>query len=112
MISTILRNLISNAIKFTHFGGKVIINAFQEKNEVVVSINDNGIGINPDIIEKLIDNSGILHTIGTNQEIGTGIGLELCKDLIQKHNGKIWVESKVNDGSTFYFTIPVCSPSA
>jgi PAS domain S-box-containing protein len=106
MMNTILRNLISNAIKFTNPGGQVIVNAVRENREIKISVRDNGIGIEPQVLEKLFDNSGKYHRLGTKQEQGSGLGLELCKEFIQAHNGKIWAHSKLNEGSTFYFTIP------
>jgi PAS domain S-box-containing protein len=106
MISTVMRNLISNAIKFTRQGGEITILAEKRAKEIFVSVNDNGIGIAPDRIEKLfrIDESD--STPGTNNEKGTGLGLILCKEFVEKHGGKIWVESVQNEGSEFCFTIP------
>ena len=106
MLKTVLRNLISNAIKFTNNGGVININAEQIGSNTTISVSDNGIGINPDNIEKLFDISQVFTTKGTAAETGTGIGLLLCKDFVEKHGGKIWVESEVQKGSTFYFTIP------
>ena len=106
MISTVLRNLITNAIKFTHQGGQVVISADKGPDELTVSIADNGIGIKRENIGRLfrIDEN---HTIlGTQNEKGTGLGLILCKEFIEKHGGKIWVESQVGKGSKFYFSIP------
>ena len=106
MINTILRNLISNAIKFTHPGGLIIVSAEKELDELKISISDNGIGIKKEAIGKLfrIDENNI--RMGTQNEIGTGLGLILCKEFIEKHRGKIWVESEIGKGSKFYFTIP------
>jgi PAS domain S-box-containing protein len=106
MISTVLRNLITNAVKFTHPGGRVIISADKKPDELTVSISDNGIGIKRETIGRLfrIDENHI--ALGTQREQGTGLGLILCKEFIEKHGGKIWVESEVGKGSTFYFTIP------
>ena len=106
MINTILRNLISNAIKFTYPGGLIIVSAEKELDELKISISDNGIGIKKEAIGKLfrIDENNI--RMGTQNEIGTGLGLILCKEFIEKHRGKIWVESEIGKGSKFYFTIP------
>jgi len=106
MISTILRNLISNAIKFTRLGGQIVISADKKPDELTVSISDNGIGIKKEAIGKLFRIDENLSTVGTKNEKGTGLGLILCKEFIEKHGGKIWVESEVGKGSTFYFTIP------
>jgi PAS domain S-box-containing protein len=106
MINTVLRNLISNAIKFTYSGGQVVISADKKPSELMISISDNGIGIKKEVIGKLfrIDENHIVP--GTQNEKGTGLGLILCKEFIEKHGGKIWVESEVGKGSLFCFTIP------
>jgi signal transduction histidine kinase len=106
MISTILRNLISNALKFTHPDGSITISAKVQKNEVLVSVSDNGVGISASRIKKLFRFEESQSTIGTQRERGTGLGLLLCREFVQKHGGKIWVESELGKGSTFYFTIP------
>jgi PAS domain S-box-containing protein len=115
MISTVLRNLLSNAIKFTKPGGKISISASIKPDEFLISVSDNGIGINKDHLEKLFRIGESESTMGTQNEKGTGLGLILCKEFIEKHGGKIWAESDPNPnilrdsggkGSTFYFTIP------
>jgi PAS domain S-box-containing protein len=106
MLKTVLRNLVSNAIKFTNNGGAIKINAEENSGNVIISVLDNGIGISPDNIAKLFDISQVLTTRGTAKETGTGLGLLLCKEFVEKHGGKIWVESTVDKGSTFYFTVP------
>ena len=106
MISTIFRNLISNAIKFTKPGGLIIISATEKPDELTVKVRDNGVGISKDRIEKLFRIDESYSTPGTNNEKGTGLGLILCKEFIEKHNGKIWVESEERKGSTFYFALP------
>ncbi len=106
MIKTVLRNLVSNAIKFTNSSGIININAEQNSKNVTIAVSDNGIGIEPDELKKLFDISEVLTTKGTAGETGTGLGLLLCKEFVVKHGGKIWVESELGKGSTFYFTIP------
>jgi len=106
MISAILRNLISNAIKFTHPNGQIRISAELKKNELIIAVQDNGVGIKNDRIEKLFRIEETQSTVGTKNEKGTGLGLILCKEFIEKHGGKIWVESEVGKGSKFYFAIP------
>jgi len=106
MISTILRNLISNAIKFTRPDGQIVISAETKKAELKISVHDNGVGIKTESIEKLFRIDENHTTLGTQDEKGTGLGLILCKEFIEKHGGKIWVESEVGRGSTFYFSIP------
>lgn len=105
MLETIFRNLISNAIKFTNFDGEVVLSMKKEKNEIIFSIKDNGIGIDPEKLETLFEINHKNSTPGTDNELGTGLGLMLCKDFIEKHGGKIWVESKIGQGSTFLFNI-------
>lgn len=106
MISTILRNLISNAIKFTMPGGEIIISAIKKQNEIVFSVSDSGVGISKNSIQRLFRIDQSYSTTGTNKESGTGLGLILCKDFVEKHNGRIWVESEERKGTTFYFTLP------
>jgi signal transduction histidine kinase len=106
MINTILRNLISNAIKFTYPGGQIIISAEKMPDELKISISDNGIGIKKEAIGKLLRIDENNTRIGTQNERGTGLGLILCKEFIEKHQGKIWVESELGKGSKFSFTIP------
>jgi signal transduction histidine kinase len=105
MLKTILRNLVSNAIKFTHKGGKITINAMQEGSFTKICVSDNGTGIKPENSAKLFDISQVYTTRGTEEEGGTGLGLLICKELVEKHNGKIWVESEYGRGTTFYFTV-------
>lgn len=106
MITLVLRNLISNGIKFTHSGGKIQIQAEESDRQLTVSVADNGVGIKEENLTELFNTETRYSTRGTNSESGTGLGLLLCKDFIEIHGGKIWVESSVNNGSTFRFTIP------
>ncbi len=106
MLSTIIRNLISNAIKFTREGGEVVVSARQNPEEVQVSVEDNGIGIATEMTEVLFRIDTNISTPGTNKEKGTGLGLILCKEFVEKHGGSIWVESEEGIGSTFSFTLP------
>jgi PAS domain S-box len=107
MLKVVLRNLVSNAIKFTNKKGTININATQTDSNVTISISDNGIGIKPDNLVKLFDISEVLSTTGTAKETGTGLGLLICKEFVEKHGGKIWVESEVGKGSDFKFTLPI-----
>ena len=109
MLSTIIRNLISNAIKFTPEGGEIIINAQLinvDGKFVEISVKDTGVGIANKIQETLFDIGESTSTKGTKNENGTGLGLILCKEFVEKHGGVIGVESEINKGSLFYFTIP------
>jgi PAS domain S-box-containing protein len=112
MIGSVFRNLVSNAIKFTNRGGKIVISIEQHNRELVVSIADNGIGISEDLLPKLFRIEESASTEGTNNEHGTGLGLILSKGFIEKHGGRIWVESKSDGtsdekGSTFKFSLPM-----
>ncbi|SDX86773.1 PAS domain S-box-containing protein [Lutibacter oricola] len=107
MILTILRNLISNAIKFTNSHGKVNVYALTVDKFIEISVSDNGIGIDDETQKKLFCLASNISSHGTANEKGTGIGLILCKDFVEKHGGKIWVESKLGKGSTFKFKLPL-----
>ena len=106
MIKAVFRNLISNAIKFTQQDGSINVFARKAKDSIIFSVSDNGIGIAPERLGKLFDIAQFHTTRGTQNEKGTGLGLLLCKEFIEKHGGKIWVESEPGKGSTFYFSIP------
>jgi PAS domain S-box-containing protein len=108
MFDTIIRNLISNAIKFTISGGKVIVTAnYNGDHYIVVKISDSGIGMAPELRDKLFQIDEKTSRPGTEGETSTGLGLLLCKEFIEKHGGKIWVESSVGQGSTFSFSLPL-----
>ncbi|MFC2086188.1 PAS domain S-box protein [Bacteroidota bacterium] len=106
-ITTVIRNLISNAIKYSRNKGKIEISASTQNKNVQVSIKDYGIGIEKSAIDKLFKLDTNYSTPGTNEEKGTGLGLILCKDFVENNGGKIWVESDLNKGTCFYFTIPL-----
>ena len=107
MISTVLRNLISNAIKFTPKYGFISIYTEKVNNMIQISIKDSGVGIDSQNISRLFDISDKFSTQGTEQEEGSGLGLILCKEFIDLHKGEIWVESEIGEGSTFRFTISI-----
>jgi signal transduction histidine kinase len=106
MLKTILRNLFSNAIKFTFEGGRVVADAIVRDKHVEVIISDNGVGISENKIDQIFDVDANETTRGTSNESGTGLGLIICKEFVEKHKGTIWVESEISKGSTFKFTIP------
>jgi two-component system, sensor histidine kinase and response regulator len=110
LINTVLRNLISNAIKFTQRFGTVEVNALLKGYEVIISVKDTGIGIAEENIEKLFRIDIKYTRPGTDKEQGTGLGLKLCKEFVELQNGRIWVESVVNKGSEFLFSIPLKQP--
>ena len=107
MLSGIIRNLATNAVKFTPKGGSLTISAKTDfDNSVEVSIKDNGIGMNEKILNKLFRLGENVNRNGTEGEGSTGLGLIICKDFVDKHGGKLWVESEEGKGTTFYFTMP------
>jgi PAS domain S-box-containing protein len=106
MIFSVLQNLFSNAIKFTRPGGHISFAAFIKEKVVEISVHDNGIGIPEEIIPKLFDSHYHRTTPGTNEEKGSGFGLVLCNEIMNMNNGKIWVNSNTNKGSTFTFLLP------
>ena len=107
MIDTVIRNLVSNALKFTHTGGRIDLSARQKGDFVEVAVSDSGTGISEEDLPKLFRIDVKYKNSGTAGEEGTGLGLILCKDLIEKHGGGIRVESEVGEGSVFRFTLPV-----
>jgi PAS domain S-box-containing protein len=106
MIATVIRNIISNAIKFTKQEGTITVSVEQKEDELIVAVEDNGIGIRKENLDKLFRIDESTSTVGTQNEKGTGLGLMLCKEFIAKHGGKIWVESELGKGSVFTFSIP------
>lgn len=106
MLRTILRNLITNAVKFTRPGGVITVTAEEMPASVIVSVADNGVGMDEEIRRKLFGISDIITTKGTADEKGTGLGLILCKEFVEVHKGAIWVESEEDKGSVFSFTLP------
>jgi len=106
MLGCILRNLTSNAVKFTPKGGKITISAKSLDRTVECSVSDTGIGMNQKMKENLFNIDVNTSRKGTEREASTGLGLILCKEFVEKHGGKLWVESEEGKGSTFYFTLP------
>jgi PAS domain S-box-containing protein len=107
MIDAVIRNLISNAIKFTPLKGVISITACKTDAFAIITVKDNGIGISKENIEKLFKIDTKFVNIGTANERGTGLGLILCKEFVEKHGGKIWVESELGAGSAFKFNLPL-----
>lgn len=110
MIYTVLRNLVSNALKFTATGGQICISARQAETDIEVAVTDSGIGIPQEDLEKLFRIDVRYSRKGTEGEEGTGLGLTLCQDLIKKNNGSIWAESQAGQGTTFRFKVPSRAP--
>ncbi|MCP4217206.1 MAG: hybrid sensor histidine kinase/response regulator [bacterium] len=109
MLTTVIRNLISNSIKFTPPGGEVYVSAQVDEKRVDLTVSDNGVGIEPRDIENLFRIDTQTSTKGTSGEKGTGLGLILCKEFIEKNNGTIRVESQHGQGSDFIITLPSCA---
>jgi signal transduction histidine kinase len=105
-LQTIIRNLVSNAIKFSNTGGRIIVKATLQDNIWEISVNDNGIGIQPENLAKLFITGESVKTRGTGNETGTGLGLLLCKEFVEKNKGRIWAESTPGQGSRFVFSLP------
>ncbi len=106
MIKTVLRNLISNALKYTAMDGTVTIATGREPGFATVIVSDTGLGMTPTAIESLFKLEKTFSTAGTANEKGTGLGLILCKEFVEKNGGTISVESEYGQGSTFSFTVP------
>lgn len=107
MIGTVLRNLISNAIKFTRPGGEISLLAKPEPDHMMVTVSDTGVGISEERLKKLFRIEYNESTYGTANEKGTGLGLILCKEFMEKHDGRIWAESESGKGSAFCFSLPL-----
>jgi len=107
MIFTVLRNLLSNSVKFTNENGEIQINTTFDDEFVTISVSDNGVGMSSDTYKNLFSIETKNSTIGTAGEKGTGLGLVLCREFVLKHGGKIWIESEENKGTTVTFTIPI-----
>lgn len=111
MIEIVLQNLITNAVKFSRTGDVITISNQEKNGNALICVEDTGVGIDADNIEKLFNANKTFTTIGTKNEKGTGLGLTIAKDLIELNNGKIWVESTPNVGSKFYIELPKSAPN-
>ena len=107
LVKTILLNLINNAIKFTHSGGNIHLNAQKKNDKIEVSVTDNGMGIDAHILKTLFKSAESYTSLGTSNEKGTGLGLMICKEFVELNGGSIWVESEEGKGSRFTFTLPI-----
>lgn len=105
-VDIVIRNLISNALKFTRHNGMVTIDATEKEEHWEIAVRDTGVGMDRITLQKLFTQSNGHSTYGTANEKGTGLGLALCKEMVEKNQGKIWVDSMLRKGSTFYFTLP------
>jgi signal transduction histidine kinase len=107
MLNTILRNFVSNAIKYTTIGGNIILETKINGDIFNLTVSDTGVGIESENINLLLHSSESITTVGTNGENGTGLGLKLCKEFIHMHNGELNIHSEIGKGSVFGFEIPV-----
>jgi signal transduction histidine kinase len=105
-VNLVIRNLLGNAMKFTNDGGSITVSAEEKQHEWVIAVADNGIGMKPEVVEMLFDKINPYSSRGTANEKGTGLGLILVKEFIEKNNGRVWVKSAEGEGSTFWFTLP------
>jgi signal transduction histidine kinase len=111
MIRTVLRNLVSNAVKFSFPGGTIELDSFIKDNKLTITVTDHGTGIPPDVLDKLFNLSEqTITTKGTANEKGTGLGLILCREFIEKNGGSIAAKSEMGKGSTFSINLPINSP--
>ena len=106
MVETIFRNLLSNAIKFTPKNGNIKIEFKKEDSQIIIKVQDSGVGMSKELIDKILNNHPIESTRGTEGEKGCGVGLMIVKELIEKNHGKFWIESKIGEGTAFYFSLP------
>ena len=109
MLKVVMRNLLSNAVKFTYSNGRVRIGTYREKEDIVIVVEDNGMGIPPDDIDRVFRIGEDVGREGTAREKSTGLGLILCKEFVEKCGGHIWVESTQHSGSRFFFTLPAAT---
>jgi len=106
MLKTVLRNLISNGIKFTGPNGKIDIHTSHEQNFIEITVSDNGVGMSEAFRDRLFKIDKNVTTKGTADEMGSGLGLILCKEFVERHGGWIWIESEEGKGSAFKFSLP------
>jgi two-component system, sensor histidine kinase and response regulator len=112
MVEAIIRNLLYNALKFTHRGGSITLTALEEEHCIRISVSDTGIGINEDDIVRLLQPENEFTTLGTHGERGTGLGVLFCRELAEKNNGTLSILSEKEKGSTFSFTLPTTPSSS
>ncbi|HAS83749.1 MAG TPA: hypothetical protein DCS43_14030, partial [Verrucomicrobia bacterium] len=106
MIQTVLRNLVTNAIKFSIPGGSVVMSGWMADDKVCISVADTGVGIPADVLPSLFGSQGAVITVGTQNEKGSGLGLILCKEFVERHGGTISVDSQPGKGTVFTFRLP------
>lgn len=107
MVTIVIRNLISNAVKYTHRGGNISVFTEESENKITIGVKDSGVGIPPEKMQEMFKASTRHTNSGTEGESGTGLGLVICKDFVERNGGRIWIESEPGKGSVFYFSLPV-----
>jgi signal transduction histidine kinase len=112
MLHSIVQNLVGNALKFTPVDGRVTIQSEEQDSMIQVSVIDTGVGVSPEKLAGLFGAMAGRSTDGTAGEKGTGLGLRLCKDLVEEHGGRVWVDSVMGQGSSFHFTLPKADSTA
>jgi signal transduction histidine kinase len=105
-VGQVLTNLMSNALKFTSSGGVIEVSAWQSEGDIVVSVRDSGFGMAADELGRMFQMYGQGASSDKSQRRSTGIGLVICKKIVEAHGGRIWVESELGKGSSFYFSLP------
>jgi two-component system sensor histidine kinase/response regulator len=111
MMKTIIRNFLSNALKFSYDGSEIHVLAYKQDDMAVIAVRDHGQGMSEEDQQKLLKTETHFSKYGTNNEEGSGLGLLLCLDFAQKNGGRMWIESKKDEGSTFYFSVPLIKES-
>jgi signal transduction histidine kinase len=107
ILNTVVRNLLSNAIKFTPVNGKISIKVLSDQSQLILAIQDNGVGMDEVTLKSLLNPKHALIGTGTANERGTGLGIMLCQELLEKLNGELKIESQINKGSKFLIAIPI-----
>ena len=109
-LKQVVSNLFNNAVKYSPNGGEITISSHLEDDVAHVRVQDRGIGIPPDALEKVFERFGRVESGASRQIHGTGLGLPISRQIIHMHNGTMWAESTLGEGSTFHFTVPLAGP--
>jgi signal transduction histidine kinase len=110
-IDQVLRNLLDNAIKYSPEGGMIVVRGQVEEERVVISVADQGVGIAPEHLNRLFEKFFRVESSLGHHVVGSGLGLPIARTIVEGHGGRIWAESKLGEGSTFYFTLPLIKPT-